>query len=84
MPAWGEAQAQQCPGPGYVFDDVLATDPFCPHITWIAQRGVTLGCHLIDGTHRLFCPDEEVTRDQMAVFLNRLANALFPLMRLVR
>ena len=38
------AQAQFCPGPGFVFIDVPDTDPFCPVITWIADRGITLGC----------------------------------------
>ena len=75
----GEAQAQYCAGPGYVFVDVPDTDPFCPHIAWIAQRGVTLGCQVIDGTQRLFCPEQESSREQMAAFLNRLATSLFPL-----
>jgi Collagen triple helix repeat (20 copies) len=75
---WGEAQAQQCTGPGYVFEDVLASDPFCPQISWIAQRGITLGCVVIDATRRLYCPDEEVSREQMALFFNRLADSLFP------
>jgi hypothetical protein len=74
------ARAQSCPGaPGWVFEDVPASDPFCPQITWLAQRGISLGCAVIDGTRRLFCGDDPVIRTQMALFLNRLANALFPL-----
>jgi len=49
----GGAYAHQCPGAtGWVFDDVEAEDPFCPAITWLAQRGITLGCEVIDGSHR--------------------------------
>ena len=50
----GAAKAQSCPGAaGWVFDDVPASDPFCPQITWLAQRGISLGCGVIDGAHRL-------------------------------
>ena len=72
--------AQFCPGVSpWVFDDVLASDPFCGFITKIANQGVTLGCLVIDGNHRLFCPGDAVRRDQMAAFLARLSDALFPL-----
>jgi hypothetical protein len=75
-----EAKAQFCPGaPGTVFVDVSLADPFCASITWIAERGATLGCQDIDGTQKLYCPNDNVNRTQMAVFLNRLGNALFPL-----
>jgi hypothetical protein len=75
-----EAFAQFCPGlPPWVFDDVPSTHPFCTDITWIAQRGVTLGCSAIDANHRLYCPDSEVTRAEMAAFMHRLGDALFPL-----
>jgi hypothetical protein len=41
----GEAAAQFCPGQSpWVFDDVASTHPFCTDITWMAQRGITLGC----------------------------------------
>src|SRR4051794_6405999 len=43
------AHAQFCPGPGYVFVDVQAADPFCPVITWVADRGITLGCADLGG-----------------------------------
>ena len=73
------ASAQQCPGAtGWVFDDVTASDPFCPQITWLAQRGITMGCEVVDGQHRLFCPGGVVARDQLAAFLNRTASTLFP------
>ncbi len=38
------------------------------NINIIAQAGITVGCH---ATQRLFCPDDQVTRAQMAVFLVR-------------
>lgn len=75
-----EVRAQFCPGISpWVFDDVLASDPFCGSITKMAQQGVTLGCIIIDGSHRLYCPNENVTRKQMAGFLSRLGDALLPL-----
>ena len=76
----GEAFAQFCPGlPPWVFDDVPSNHPFCTDITWMAQRGVTLGCAAIDANHRLYCPADRVRRDQMAAFMHRLSDALFPL-----
>jgi hypothetical protein len=69
----GPAQAQFCPGTeGWVFDDVLASDPFCGYITWMAQNGVSLGCQIVDTDHRLYCPAGNVSRSQMAAFVNRL------------
>lgn len=68
------ARAQFCPGAsGWVYDDVLASDPFCGYITWMAQNGVSLGCQIIDASHRLYCPNANVSRTQMAAFMNRLA-----------
>lgn len=72
--------AQPCPGAApWVFDDVQASDPFCSYITWMAKNNVTLGCVEIDANHRLYCPDDNVSRKQMAAFMNRTATALFPL-----
>ncbi|MFO1311878.1 MAG: hypothetical protein U1F41_07380 [Burkholderiales bacterium] len=62
----------------WVFDDVLASDPFCGFITDMAVRGVTLGCAVIDANHRLYCPDAGVNRNQMAAFMSRLGTSLFP------
>src|SRR5882757_3562225 len=47
-----------------VFDDVPCSDPQAPWINELVQRGVTAGCG-----GRNYCPDNPVTRDQMAVFL---------------
>jgi hypothetical protein len=71
------ARAQFCPGVSpWVFDDVLASDPFCGFVTWMAENGVTLGCRTIDANHRLYCPAESVSRLQMAGLMKRLADAL--------
>jgi hypothetical protein len=71
----GPAYAQFCPGgPGWVFDDVAASDPFCGQITWLALNNITLGCQIINGGHRLYCPIDGVQRSQMAAFLYRLGN----------
>ena len=38
------ARAQFCPGVSpWVFDDVLASDPFCGFVTWMAENGVSRG-----------------------------------------
>ena len=50
------------------FSDVPNTNPFVPDIEWLAQSGVTRGC-----TTDRFCPQDFVTRQQMAAFLHRLA-----------
>jgi hypothetical protein len=57
------AAAQSCAG----FTDVLASSPYCPDVTWIAQYGVTKGC-----APSQFCPNQNVTRLQMAAFMHRL------------
>jgi S-layer family protein len=49
-----------------VFGDVPAADPFCPYIEELARRGVVSGCGGGD-----FCPEDAVTREQMAVFMLR-------------
>lgn len=76
----GAALAQKCPGvDGWVFEDVEASDSFCPSITWMAEAGITLGCATIDGTRRLYCGADPVSRNQMAALMKRLSDALFPL-----
>ena len=75
-----EAAAQFCPGLSpWVFSDVPSTHPFCTDITWMAQRGVTLGCTMIDPSHRLYCPNDSVSRSQMAAFMHRLGDTILPL-----
>ncbi|MGH9364816.1 MAG: choice-of-anchor tandem repeat GloVer-containing protein, partial [Thermoanaerobaculia bacterium] len=48
------------------FNDVPSTDPYYPFICTIAQAGITSGC---GGGN--YCPNDPVTRAQMAVFLLR-------------
>ncbi|MCL4763364.1 MAG: tail fiber domain-containing protein [Burkholderiales bacterium] len=55
------------------FTDVAASDPFCTSIQWMFNRGVTLGCHA-PGQAVAYCPGQFVRRDQMAAFMNRLAD----------
>jgi hypothetical protein len=63
------AHAQNCAP----FTDVLASSGFCSNIQWLFNRGITTGC-----TATQYCPANFVRRDQMAAFLNRLAdNAVF-------
>lgn len=57
------ARAAPCAG----FVDVADTSGFCGNVTWMKNRAITLGC---DATH--YCPDQPVTRLQMAAFLYRL------------
>lgn len=68
--AWsGAAGAQPCAG----FNDVDLADPFCPSVTWIRNRGVTLGC-----APTLYCPTALVNRLAMAAFMQRLGAVLTP------
>lgn len=51
------------------FGDVPPSHPFFDDVEWVADAGVTLGCG--DGSN--YCPTDNVTRQQMAAFLHRLA-----------
>jgi S-layer homology domain len=59
------AIAQNCDG----FTDVPASSPFCPDVIWLAEYGITNGC-----APSQFCPNEDVTRLQMAAFMHRLGD----------
>ncbi|GIG53666.1 S-layer homology domain-containing protein [Demequina activiva] len=52
------------------FDDVPTSHVFYPHISWLADEGITQGYGNGD-----FGPSDEVTRGQMAAFLYKLAGA---------
>lgn len=58
---------QKCAG----FDDVLEDNPFCADILWLKHTGITRGCG--NGN---FCPDQPLTRRQMAAFMHRFFGAL--------
>ena len=49
------------------FTDVDDGSSFCVNVAWIKNRGITLGC-----TETTYCPQDYVTRLQMAAFLYRL------------
>jgi len=61
--------AQDCAG----FTDVPAGDAFCPNVTWLKNRAITLGC-----SATLYCPMEAVSRLSMAAFMNRLGDIVSP------
>jgi hypothetical protein len=64
------ARAQQCD----IFTDVLASQAdVCKAVQWLKNRGITTGC-----TATTYCPLNSVTRAQMALFMNRLGNAITP------
>jgi hypothetical protein len=48
------------------FTDVLANSPFCKNIERLVALGITQGC-----AAGLYCPGNNVLRDQMAAFLAR-------------
>lgn len=56
--------------PGYrgIFADVPASNPFARFIEHLYDHGVTSGCAT---SPRRYCPNDAVTRGQMAVFLLR-------------
>lgn len=58
------------------FSDVDDGNVFHDDIAWLADTGVTLGCNPPENT--MFCPKDDVTREQMAAFLHRFAQATEP------
>lgn len=59
---------QVSPPGAQVFDDVPPGHPFFQFIGALASAGITGGCNT---TPPLYCPDDVLTRGQMAVFLSR-------------
>ena len=55
------------------FGDVSSTHPFYPFIEALAESGITGGC---GGGN--FCPDNPLTRGQMAVFLSKALGLHWP------
>lgn len=55
----------------HTFDDVDSDSTFHDAITWLKEAGVTIGCNPPANTE--FCPEDNVTREQMAAFMKRLA-----------
>ena len=69
------AVAAPCGG----FTDVDDTNPaytaFCANVQWVKNRNISLGCT----SPTLYCPTLNVTRIQMAAFMNRVGEALTPI-----
>jgi hypothetical protein len=57
------------------FDDVPTSHPFHRFIEALAAAGITAGCN---ASPPLFCPDQPVTRGQMAVFLSAALGLHWP------
>jgi len=55
------------------FTDVPPTHPYFAYIDKIAQLGITVGC-----TPTTYCPNDSVSRDQMAVFIERVFGMMNP------
>ncbi len=64
------ASAAPCTG-APPFTDVSALASYCTNTEWLKNRNVTLGCGGTD-----YCPNQAVDRGAMALFMNRLADAL--------
>jgi hypothetical protein len=58
----------------HTFNDVPNTNTFHEDIAWLEASGVTKGCNPPANT--LFCPKDEVTREQMSAFMRRFAQYL--------
>jgi hypothetical protein len=56
------------------FDDVPNSHTFHDDIAWLKDADVTRGCN--PPTNNLYCPDDNVTRGQMAAFMRRFAGTL--------
>jgi hypothetical protein len=58
---------QVSPAPAHAtFNDVPTTDPAFKFIEALAKSGITSGCQV---SPPLYCPDNQITRREMAVFL---------------
>ncbi len=66
----GQVKAQDTTCTGTVFNDVNSTTQpsFCGWIEWFSDLGITAGC---SSNPPLFCPNNLVTRAQMAVFVSK-------------
>ena len=58
------------------FKDVPESHTFHDDIDWIADNGITFGCNPPNNDE--YCPDDLVTRGQMAAFMKRLATGMGP------
>jgi serine protease AprX len=58
---------------GAAYNDVSGSHPFYEFIGKLSARGITLGC----GSGN-YCPDSNVTREQMAIFIERALGVFTP------
>lgn len=58
---------------GTQFRDVPDDHVFADDIAWMAEQGITRGCN--PPTNDEFCPEDPVTRGQMAAFTHRFAES---------
>lgn len=56
------------------FTDVPDSNIFHDDISWLAEEGITKGCNPPDNDE--FCPNDNVTRQQMAAFMHRLSGSV--------
>jgi hypothetical protein len=69
-------QRQVSPAPGVsTFNDVPTNHPFFQFIEALYAAGITSGCNTAP---LLYCPDNSLTRGQMAVFLAKALGLQFP------
>jgi hypothetical protein len=68
-PATRDFKVWKSPDPNFRFEDVPPLHTFDFDIHWLAANGITRGCN--PPVNDLFCPQDPVTRGQMAAFLNR-------------
>lgn len=59
-------------------DPGITTNPYYSDILKIARRRVTVGCGANEQGQPLFCPDDPVTREQMAAFIVRALGEFSP------
>jgi hypothetical protein len=72
IPVSGSAQGNpyNCVAGGQSqFTDVAPDNPFCRHVHYMFATGVTTGC--VTTPPRQYCPGDNVTRGQMALFIAR-------------
>jgi hypothetical protein len=60
------------------FADVTPGTPFYSDILKIGRKRVTIGCGVNAQGQPLFCPNDSVTREQMAAFIIRALGDFFP------
>lgn len=66
---------QPSPSPSGMFSDLDPADPFTPFIEQLYNEGITGGCSV---NPLQYCPNDPVTRGQMAAFLVRTFNLPLP------